>query len=95
MAGGVEVQKVAIAKLTQKPSDSHAGRSDRVGEVLMGQADGESVSLGCRLGEFTFEQVQKFNETIFHAAMAGNRTEGFTLLKASDHLTQNAFHQFG
>ena len=95
MAGGVEVEKVTIAKLTQKPSDGYAGCPDRIGEVLMRQADGESVSLGRGLGKFTFEQVKKLNQTIFDAAMAGNGTEGFALLEASDHLTQNAFHEFG
>lgn len=95
MAGGVEVEKVAIAELTQEPSDRYAGGPDRVCEVLVRQADGKPMSLGGGLGEFALKQVKEFDQAIFDAAMACDGAEGFALLKASDHLAQQAFHEFG
>ena len=61
VAGGVEVEKVAIAQLTQKPSDGNTGGPDRVCEVLVRQADDKSMSLGGGLGEFALKQVKEFD----------------------------------
>ena len=59
MAGSVEGEKVTIAEFTQKSSDGDSGGPDRVGEVLVGQADGEAVSFRGWGGQFAFEELKE------------------------------------
>ncbi len=94
MAGVVEIDEVPIAELTEESGDGDSGGADRVGEVLVGESDDESVTLGSGVGEVTFEELQEFEETVFDATVAGDGAEGFALLEASDHLPEEAFHEF-